>query len=248
MANPNVIAQTAFGPMIVNVNDRYITREIFTDGHWAIDDVRLLMSIIEHQLTARERMIVYDVGANIGAHCLGMASLGADRVAIRAFEAQREMFHMLCGTMALNGARNVLCHHAAVSDTDGETIALSLPDYERSNNFGGFEVMAPRRSDNADMIRAGADTVRTVTIDAFDEAVGLIKLDIEGMEDRALTGARRTVAKHRPICFVELTKTDADFVQAFFRDQDYRGYLRREDLIAIPAESNLGLAGLAQLF
>jgi len=248
MANPNVIAPTAYGPMIVNINDRYITREIFSDGYWARDDVRLLLSIVEHLLATRERITVYDVGANIGTHCLALAGLSPARVSVRAFEAQRQVFHMLYGNMALNGVRNVRCHHRAVSDTDGETLTLNLPDYDRPNNFGGFELIAPQRSDNADMTRAGTDTVRTVTLDSFGEPVGLIKMDVEGMEDRALGGARRTVAQHRPVCFVELTKTDSDFVQAYFREQAYRGYLRREDLIAIPAECNLGLAGLTQLF
>jgi FkbM family methyltransferase len=248
MANPNVLAPSAYGPMIVNINDRYITREIINDGYWSREDIKLLLSIIAYQLTTRDRITIYDVGANIGTHCLAMASLPPARVSIRAFEAQRQIFYMLCGNMALNGVRNVYCHHNAVSDVDNETIELIPPDYNRPNNFGGFELIEPLHSDNFDMTKAGSDTVRTVTIDAFGEDVGLIKMDIEGMEDRALNGARQTIATHRPIGFVEIAKTDSQFVLEYFRQQNYRGYLRKEDLIAIPAECKIDIGGLSRLF
>ncbi len=81
-----------------------------------------------------------------------------------------------------------------------------------------------------------------MTIDQFAEPVDFLKLDIEGMEHLALVGAKQTIQQHRPICFVEMWKTDTDAVKQFFKTANYRAYAYKpDDWIFFPAEGNLGL-------
>lgn len=238
-SNPVVVAATAYGPILVNQHDERIGASILHTGYWARDEIALMHGYLQGRLKQRGRLIVYDIGANIGTHALAMARAFGDRITIRAFEAQRYLMNMLCGTLALNNLENVHCHLNAVADVVGEAISLRLPDYGTHNNFGGLELIPPRVSDNQDMIKsARRETVWTTTLDQFDDAVDFIKLDIEGMEDKALRGGERTIDTHRPACLVEIDKTDTEFVLSFFARRAYRGHLIGNNLLAIPSEQD----------
>lgn len=239
-AAPNIVVNSRFGPIIVNAHDQFIAPQIIATGYWAAADIDLIRKIIEFQLKSREQVRFYDVGANFGTHSLALAKIFGTRIAVRAFEAQRAIFHMLCGTMALNNLTNVSCHHNAVSDSDGDMLEISPPDYGKPNNFGGFEVMEPALSDNDAMERSGeSDAVAAITLDSFAEPVDFIKMDIEGMEVRGMAGAQQMIEASRPVCFVETVKTDKDALFAFFRSRDYTIYLKAADAVFVPSESKL---------
>lgn len=241
MQNPNVVISSDHGSIIINVNDaigRYITHH----GYWAKDDIALMQQIIGQRLAKKQQVRVYDVGANIGAHTLSLAKFAPDRVEVRSFEAQRQIYYMLCGNVALNGLRNVHCHHVAVSDKSGDSIEIELPDYNQPGNFGGLELIAPVRSDNGNMVKTSKERLATVCLDSYDEPVDFIKMDIEGMEDKALAGAVNLFRKHRPACFLEVIKTDYEAVLRFFHGLEYVGFLNNTgDLIALPMEDGIAI-------
>ena len=56
------------------------------------------------------------------------------------------------------------------------------------------------------------------------EIENLIKLDVEGMELRALQGGRQTIARDKPVLFLETVKSDQDAIAAFLGQQGYHGY------------------------
>lgn len=231
--------------MIINANDQYIGRSIEVYGAWAQDDIDLIAGLVELLLQNKEQITLYDIGANIGTHTVAIARQFADRVAIRSFEAQRQVFYVLCGNVAVNGLDNVHVHHAAVSDKSNDSIEIDLPDYTMPNNFGGLELIKTERTDNQYMTKTRTETVSTVTVDQFAEPVDFLKLDIEGMEHMALKGAKKTIEQHRPICFVEMWKTDIEAVKKFFKQNNYRAYAYKpDDWIFFPAEGNLGLLNM----
>lgn len=239
---PNKLVDSRNGPMIINANDQYIGRSLEVYGAWAQDDIDLINGLIELLLQNKSQVIFYDVGANIGTHAVAVAKKFKERVAVRSFEAQRQVYYVLCGNIAINGLDNVHAHHAAVSDITNNTIQVELPDYTMPNNFGGLELIKTERSDNQYMTKTRTETVKTVTIDQFDESVDFLKLDIEGMEHLALLGAKKTIEQHRPICFVEMWKTDISAVKQFFKQTNYRAYsYKPDDWIFFPAEGALGL-------
>jgi FkbM family methyltransferase len=239
---PNKIVNSNYGPMIINANDQYIGRSIEVYGAWAKDDIDLIAGLVELLLQKKDHITFYDVGANIGTHTVAVAQRFANRVTVRSFEAQRQVYYVLCGNVAINGLDNVHVHHAAVSDVADDAIQVDLPDYTMPNNFGGLELIKTQRSDNQSMTKTRTETVATVTIDQFTETVDFLKLDIEGMEHLALIGAKQTIKQHRPICFVEMWKTDTDAVKQFFKQANYRAYAYKlDDWIFFPAEGDLGL-------
>lgn len=248
MNNPNAIISSDYGPIIINTNDFVIAKAISRDGYWAINDINLIKELISFQLTQRESITFFDIGANIGTHSLALSKNFKNSIKIRAFEAQRQVFNMLCGTVAINGLTNVFCHNNAISEFSSEFIEINLPNYHEKNNFGAFELIPPINSDNAEMIKSGSELIETINIDSFNEEVNFMKIDIEGMEDKAIRGASTTLSRYRPICFIEIHKTNSQFITDFFQAMNYRAYLRSIDLILIPQEIQLEINNSQRLF
>lgn len=235
---PNKLVTSHYGPMIINANDQYIGRSIEVYGAWARDDIDLMISLLNLVLSQKPTITFYDVGANIGTHTVALARTFGDRIRVRSFEAQRQVYYMLCGNVAINGLTNTECIHAAVSDQSGKTLDIDLPDYTMPNNFGGLELVAPVRSDNQYMTKTKQEQVRTVCVDDYADQIDFLKMDIEGMEHVALVGAKRTIAESRPMCFVEMFKTDTDAVKKFFKKLDYTAYqVKPDDWMFFPKES-----------
>src|SRR5205823_12805734 len=97
-----------------------------------------------------------------------------------------------CANMALNGVTNVHCRSEALGESAGTTTVPPL-NYDQENNFGGLSL--------------GGNIGEQVTVIALDD-LGLsrcefLKADVEGMELSVLKGAARTIARFRPILYVE---------------------------------------------
>jgi FkbM family methyltransferase len=189
----NALVRAKHGLMLFNKNDIYIGRSIGKYGEFSELEVALFVQL------CRPGDIVVEVGANIGSHTLPLAAMVGRDGRVHAFEPQRVVFQTLCANMALNSVANVECHRLALSNSaDG----LRLPDlpYEQENNFGAVEltrfteghpVPVARLDDTLDLPRCR-----------------LIKVDVEGMEQRVLEGARATIARHRPFLYVENDRQD----------------------------------------
>ena len=221
---------------------------VLDHGYCLNEDVLLFSQIVEYIVSKKGFATVYDVGAHIGIHTLALAKKFQGKIKIRSFEAQRLIYNMLCGTMAINGIANAFCHHCAVSEIDGEQLVIRIPDYFCEQSFGSLELMIPQHSDNQNMSLSGHEIVETRTLDSFNEPVDFIKLDIEGMEDRALKGSVNVIEKHRPILFVETMKTDTDFLLQYLKDHRYKAFKKPLDIIAVPLEEeSLGISNVPRI-
>ncbi|HEY5364070.1 MAG TPA: FkbM family methyltransferase [Aestuariivirga sp.] len=239
---PNRIVNSTYGPMIINMNDTHIGYSIRETGIWEFNEINTLIKLGHHLAGRLGQINFHDVGANVGMHTLAIAKSLEGRCRVRAFEPQEPIFHMLCGTMALNNLQNVQCHCNVVSAEVGHILEVEFPDYASPNNFGGFEFVPSRNSDNQNMIRSPrCHKVSTISIDSFAEPVHLMKIDVEGMEDQVLRGAEKTIRTFRPICHLEVMKTDVEFVKAFFLQRNYTFLPRGGDVLAVPHELLDGL-------
>lgn len=241
----NLVANSDYGPIILNVFDREIGQSILKTGFWGRGDLEWIKKICDNILGRKGSICFYDVGANIGTHTLALSKTYGTRIKVRAFEAQSFIFNMLCGTIALNNICNVYPHHLAVSNENGQSITINLPDYTKVNNFGGLEVLPPHRSDNHSMVRSGiTECVKTIALDSFQEDVDFIKLDIEGMEHLAVQGASRILRECRPFLYVEIIKADSQVLFDELKSYNYRIYILKGNALCIPDESNLTLTGV----
>jgi len=199
------------GLFMYNRNDQFIGRGLDLYGQWCEFEIQLLRRFI------RPGDTVVDAGANIGTHTVAFADLVGPTGRVHAFEPQRRSFHMLAGNVALNALDNVICHHKAVGDTDGEIALPPLPPPDIPFNFGGLALS-----------RAAADGERVplVRLDSLElPACRLIKIDTEGMEPQVMDGARETIARCRPLLYVENNEPGAS--KPLARRLDALGYAAR---------------------
>ena len=197
----------------------------------------------------KNRIVFYDVGANIGTHSIALSNIFKNKIVIKAFEAQSNIYEMFNQTIKINNLDNIKLYHNAVSDKNDEIIRVNLPDYSKNNNFGGLELFKPsQNSDNNQMKKSGIfEDIKTIKLDIFDEEVDFIKIDVEGMENLVLEGSKKLIVNHRPLLFMELLKSKLDEITEFFKDKDYTIYIKGMDAFIIPVESKINLEGLKRL-
>lgn len=137
---------------------------------------------------------ILDVGANFGFYALTFARLLGGVTQIHAFEPFPSSHRRLCTNITLNRLEPVVTpHQLACSDKAGTARMWS-----RLDNSG------------ASSIRANADgpLVTLTTLDAFcaEQALArlqLVKIDVEGHEERVLRGAQEMLHRLRPLVFIE---------------------------------------------
>jgi FkbM family methyltransferase len=135
---------------------------------------------------------VLDIGANCGYFSLLAASRGARAY---AFEPLQRNLRLLHASVALNRFEGIEIMAAAASDSP-RTLVIGA-------SYTNGIVAEPRNEIQAAL---AADYVAAVCVDDVipgDEAVSLIKIDVEGHEYLALAGASRTIRKHRPVIISE---------------------------------------------
>lgn len=200
---------TRSGQMLSLKNDVYITRSLEVYGEYCPDEWRLLKQII------RPGMVVVEVGANIGSHSVDMARACAPG-RFYAFEPQPRIFQILCANLALNDIGNALAYPEGCGETEGEAV-VPVVDYSGRGNFGGVS------------LRSAEDEGIKVRVRPLDDlelpACGLLKIDVEGFEPQVLRGARRTIARCRPVIYVENDRaSQQQEVISLVSEMDYRLY------------------------
>jgi FkbM family methyltransferase len=191
-ANPALAWQaTRHGAMFYFSGDAYIGASLRDYGEFSELEFDMLRQLL------RPGDVVVEAGANIGALTIPIARAVGTAGAVYAIEAQRRVFQVLCANVALSGLPHVHTLHAAAT-ASGAPLMVPAIDYAAPNNFGGVALTAGG-SDN-DL----GEPVRPLAIDELDLAVcRLIKADVEGMEADVLQSARATIARCRPLLYVE---------------------------------------------
>ena len=136
-----------------------------------------------------------DCGAHMGAYSMLLAPYFEE---IHAFEAQRRTFYQLCGNIFINEIKNIVPHNKAVTNMVEANQIMTL--HVVSEDGGGSTLRTPQRDQEV----LAHEKVKTITIDRYHlNNVGLIKMDIEGNELKALHGAYNTLERSNfpPIIF-----------------------------------------------
>lgn len=173
-------------------------------GSYEPAHTRLAASLVAHGST------ILDVGAHTGYYTLLFAKLAGESGKVVAFEPDPTNCKYLRRHVEINRLSTVLVVQAAVSDRAGRS-QFALGTGSGTGRLGA----------------TGSLNVRTVDLDAYCAAEGirpaLIKMDVEGAELLALTGARGLLERSRPTLILS-THGSALHLEcmAFLRDLDYR--------------------------
>lgn len=207
----NLLKTYRYGRILYDTNDIWIGRSLAYYGEYSEAEVELFEALVQ------PGAVVLDVGANIGALTVPLARFVGPTGLIVAIEPERLNYYALCANVALNNLPWVICLQYCVSDQTG---AIRVADLDRSikQNFGGLELDQPQMSKNGNL-------TPLFKLDDLEilSCVKLIKIDVEGMEQRVLRGAVKTIERHRPFLYVENDREEkSQGLMDFIASRGYR--------------------------
>lgn len=205
----NRLARTRHGLMLYNRHDVYIGRSLDRYGEFSEGELDLMRQLL------RPGSWVVEVGANVGTHTLPLARAAGPTGRVIAFEPQRIVFQTLAANVALNSLTNVECRWEAAGAEPGSIVVPTI-NYESDNNFGGLELGK----------YATGERVPVTTVDRLDlPRCDLLKIDVEGMELDVLRGAAQTLARLRPVVYLENDRPEnSPKLIEFLQQAGYRLY------------------------
>ena len=248
MVDNFVVLDSVYGKFIVPRTCLFQAEALVKTGRTHIEDeLNNIFAIIN---TLPNGSIIVDGGCNAGFFTVPVAHRTQGRdIRIISFEPQRQLFQAVGGSLALNGYQHVFLHNVGLGEEPG-IAELPAIDYRVAQDFGTVQL-----SDKTTVEEDGWMNDRVVditSIDAMDlPGLDFFKLDVEGYEVPALTGAINTIKKYRPWLWVEYFITGADTIkQALDQLEDYAFYIvDYQNMICVPEEKlvNITVVGLKEV-
>jgi FkbM family methyltransferase len=140
---------------------------------------------------------VVDVGAHAGRHLAKFIGCVGREGRVFGFEPLPDMHTQLLRRF---GARNVMLHNVALSDSEGRVSFVHAKGAPEESGLRQRTYNDPRK------VTPTAIEVLAQRLDGHIDALGglrFIKIDVEGAEMNVLRGAEAVLARHRPIVSVE---------------------------------------------
>ena len=152
---------------------------------------------------------IIDIGANVGNHALFFATR-MDAVRVVVIEPNPLAMAPLMANVLLNRLEGVIDMSllgVGLSDASGGGYGMKRHD----RNLGATKMFAGK----GDLqVHAGDDLLE-------GEAPDLIKIDVEGMEIKVLSGLEKTISAHRPVILIEVDEENAETFNAWRTKHDY---------------------------
>jgi len=161
------------------------------DDFLVLNDGEMAVREVLYRLAKKERVFV-DVGAHVGEYAIRMAKVYGK---VEAFEPNPRSASLLAKNVELNGVDNITIHQVACGDAPGELIL-----YARGGSTTPLKI-----EKHSGIIRA-----KVVRLDDYLSRVDVVKIDVEGWEERVVRGMSRLIRDCRPFVVVE--------------HHEYRGY------------------------
>jgi FkbM family methyltransferase len=149
--------------------------------------------------------VVFDIGANIGAHTLGLAQGVGSSGRVFAFEPADFAFTKLKRNLALNPEL------LARTDARQTLLAAEVTTPRQTEIYASWplktdaRVHPKHRGRLVTTLQASVDTLDCLVEREGVKRLDLIKMDVDGSEYPVLKGALRTIAKFRPILVMEMS-------------------------------------------
>ncbi|MEM6630817.1 MAG: FkbM family methyltransferase [Bacteroidota bacterium] len=149
---------------------------------------------------------VIDVGANVGEVSLTASQLVGPKGNIISFEPDPVNFQRFMKNFNINSPKNVRVNQMGLGDQEGHFLLQTID----VNNKGKNKIIP--NSFNHSSEEEFSKRVKIVTMDDFVKSheisnIDLIKIDVEGYENKVLSGAIESLKSFKPILFIEIDET-----------------------------------------
>ena len=172
-----------------------LSKQLFIGGCYDPNEFAWLNTILA------PGMVFLDVGANDGLYTIFAARKVGESGAVWAFEPSEREFQRLCHNVQWNELKQVRAFKLALSDYEGTAeLKIAGSEHAGQNTLGDFIYQVP-------LLRKQCVEVRT--LDGLIHEKGLtsidvMKIDVEGSEQRVLEGASNVLRNIRPILVFEV--------------------------------------------
>lgn len=251
---PNALTDTKYGLFLYNKNDTYVGKSIEKYGEYSDFEIELLAQLIP------KGALVVEVGANMGAHTVALSKIVGENGLVLAFEPQRRLFELICANAALNQLFNIMPLCRALGAFEGAIVVPNI-NYSVPNNFGALSLGEWQNGEKVEL----------QTLDSLSLPIcALIKIDAQGMEMDAIKGAEETIAKFRPVLYVENDREDKkealiEYIKTLnyrlfwhlpymYNPNNYRndsenifGEIVSMNMVCFPAEADVNVEGLQEI-
>ena len=165
-----------------------------------------------------------DIGTNVGNHTI-YAGLFLEPSRIICFEPNPEIIPTLRANIFLNGLDGI-CELSHL----GIGLSSALQD--------GMGLLYGRRNLGAARFKPGSGDLKVVPGDSVlqDELLDFVKIDVEGMELDVLRGLEQTVARSKPVIFIECMNRNVDEVMGLLGSW---GYSKKDEWRRYEQNTNL---------
>lgn len=182
-----VIERFKYGKIKINSNDIYVGKSLIAYGEYSESEVNLFKKFITPEMN------VIEIGSHMGSLTIPLSTMAKSVI---AFEPQTYLASLLDESIKLNNITNIQINPCGLGKTN-EVLTHGSISYDAPGNFGGVSLG-----------NTGNVPVSIKTLDSFNLACDFIKIDVEGMEEEVLFGARETIEKYKPTLYVEDDRKD----------------------------------------
>ncbi|MFC3181712.1 FkbM family methyltransferase [Cypionkella sinensis] len=164
---------------------------------------------------------IADVGSNVGNHAV-YYSKKFPNARILPFEPNAEAMRLLVANLDSNGGcPNVDRRYIGFGMSDQSGAAVSWRGGD--NNLGNSKILDASNLHLVDRDPARFNETRLVTGDDvfLESGVDFIKIDVEGHEVPCLMGLKKTLDRHHPVVFIEISNDNMKLVTDYFADLGY---------------------------
>jgi FkbM family methyltransferase len=190
---PKFVATPLNGRRIALDLDENVDTKIFLYGAYDERGLKLIKRVM-HAIGCRTAI---DVGANIGAHTAHFCDWAQQ---VYAFEPNPPVFARLQRFISANKLSNVTAFPCGLSDKDGELPFYIFPGRAHLTTF----------EPSPDAVPAGRAAVRqgdSIVEENHIANIDVVKIDVEEHEYEVLKGFQATLARDKPILFMEFKES-----------------------------------------
>lgn len=179
-------------------HDTHIGKVLNEQGRWENELLSYLEPLIKTNFT------IIDGGANIGTHTIFFAKKVPDGK-VMSFELIPDYYDILIKNVNVNNLKNIITYNCGLGSYNYK---VDIPKYlsemygvDFEGNFGGLSLHTATDNsfNNCEKISVDIISIDNLGVDSLD----LLKLDVEGMEEDVLRGAKNTIYKFKPIIVFE---------------------------------------------
>jgi FkbM family methyltransferase len=203
-------------PILVDPADAGLSRTLAADGYWEMWLTEALEKVLRPGMTA------IDIGANLGYFSLLMADRVGPKGHVHAFEPNPAMADLIAESGARAGlADRLSLYPDPLWEVDGEACVLKVPGDEPKNAH-----LVTQAGDEVPGVR-----LTTRRLDGYAPLLDadVIKIDVEGAEERIWRGMAGLFARVRPLTvFLEFSPVRYEAPMAFLEEIMGRGFMLGE--------------------